>query len=108
MAGKVQKTEVPNLTYLKRIVRKGSEGKDVIATEAWYFTYFYNFHPGESLDDTGSFGRKTHSFVVRFQIRSDLCTDGWVDKATADSIEDFLSKNKGRFLTITLIFQNLI
>jgi hypothetical protein len=34
MAGKVQKTEVPNLTYLKRIVRKGSEGKDVIATEA--------------------------------------------------------------------------
>jgi murein L,D-transpeptidase YcbB/YkuD len=91
MSEKVQKMEVPNLPYLKRIVRKGSEGKDVKMLQQRLDTLnsFYNYYPGNTLEDNGSFGRKTHSFVVRFQIWAELCTDGWVDKATADSIEDF-------------------
>ena len=87
----IQKMEVPNLYYLKRIVRKGSEGKDVKMLQGRldFLNTYYRFYPGHELEDTGTFGRKTHSFVIRFQIWADLCTDGWVDKATADSIEDF-------------------
>lgn len=87
----VQKMEVPNLTYLKRIVRKGSEGKDVKMLQQRLETLnaYYNYYPGQTLEDNGKFGRKTHHFVTYFQIWADLCTDGWVDKATADSIEDF-------------------
>jgi peptidoglycan hydrolase-like protein with peptidoglycan-binding domain len=87
----VQKMEVPNLFWLKRIVRKGSEGKDVKTLQQRLDTLnaFYNYYPGQTLEATGSFGRKTHNFVTYFQIWADLCTDGWVDKATADTIEDF-------------------
>jgi murein L,D-transpeptidase YcbB/YkuD len=87
----VQKMEVPNLQWLKRIVRKGSEGKDVkmLQQRLDSLNAIYSYYPTSELEDTGSFGRKTHSFVVRFQLWADLCADGWVDKATADAIEDF-------------------
>lgn len=91
MSGTVQKMEVPNLSYLKRIVYKGKQGKDVKTLQQRLDTIntIYRFHPTSSLEDTGTFGRKTHSFVVRFQLWADLCADGWVDKKTADAIEDF-------------------
>lgn len=87
----VQKMEVPNLTYLKRIIHQGAVGNDVKALQQRLDTLnsFYNFYPGQTLEDTGNFGRKTHHFVTRFQIWADLCTDGWVDRATANAIEDF-------------------
>ena len=87
----IQKMEVPNLHWLKRIIHKGSEGADVkqLQERLDILNIFYRFHPGQILENTGSFGRKTHSFVTRFQIWADLCTDGWVDKATADTIHDF-------------------
>lgn len=87
----VQKMEVPNLHWLNRIIYKGCEGKDVkqLQERLEILNIYYKFHPGQTLENTGSFGRKTRSFVIRFQIWADLCTDGWVDKATADAIHDF-------------------
>lgn len=89
--GNIQKMEVPNLTWLKRIVRKGSQGQDVkmLQQKLEILNIYYKYHPTSELENTGTFGRKTHNFVVYFQIFADLCTDGWVDRITANAIEDF-------------------
>lgn len=89
--GKVQPMLVPNLSYLKRILHKGMSGKDVKLIQQRLDTLnaVYKFCPISNLDDNGIFGPTTHKFVTFFQIFADICTDGWVDKTTADAIEDF-------------------
>ena len=87
----VQKMEKPNLSYIKRIVHRGMSGKDIKAIQERLesLNQVYKFCPLPNLDDTGAFGKTTERFVICFQIWVDICTDGWVDKVTADSIEDF-------------------
>lgn len=86
-----QLMEVPNLPYVNRILHQGMTGKDVKAVQERLDTLntFYKFCPVPELDCTGTFGKTTQKFVTFFQIFADLCTDGWVDKATADSLEDY-------------------
>ena len=87
----VQKMETPNLPKVKRILHKGMSGNDVkfIQERLDTLNQVYKFCPISNLESSGTFGRTTHTFVTFFQIFSDICTDGWVDKVTANSIEDF-------------------
>ena len=86
----VQKMEKPNLSYIKRIVHRGMSGKDIKAIQERLesLNQVYKFCPIPWINDKeGIFGKDTHSYVTFFQIWMDICTDGWVDKVTADTIE---------------------
>ncbi|MBX7172310.1 MAG: hypothetical protein K1X72_15190 [Pyrinomonadaceae bacterium] len=92
--GKPKPMETPNLSYLKRIIRQGMTGNDIKKVQERLDTLnsFYRFCPISTLDCTGNFGKTTHKFVTFFQIwasDADLVADGYVDKATADCIEDY-------------------
>ena len=89
--GKVQPMLVPNLSYLKRILHRGMSGVDVKKVQQRLDTLntVHKFCPVPTLKDSGAFDQTTHKFVTFFQIYADICADGWVDKVTADAIEDF-------------------
>lgn len=92
--GQPKPMEIPNLPYLKRIVRQGMAGDDIKKVQERLDTLnsFYRFCPISELNNTGTFGKTTHRFVTFFQIwasEADLVADGYVDRATANCIEDY-------------------
>ena len=80
---------VPNSANVKRILRKGMQGKDVAYIQEVLdeLNSFYKFCPSKPLKASGRFGDDTQKYVKFFQYKADLIPDCYFDRATNDAME---------------------